>query len=58
MKKIDEVLRKVSQEQDVRSKSSAVGLQVIYLDNATYPKTITQDVEGLRAFFKEQGMLK
>ncbi len=58
VKKIDEVLRKVSEEQDVRTKSSAVGLQVIYLDNTTYPKTITQDVEGLRAFFKEQGMLK
>ena len=58
VKKIDEVLHKISQEQDLRSKSSNVGLQVIYLDNATYQKTISQDVEGLRAFFKEQGMFK
>lgn len=58
VKRMDEVLQKISQEQAFRSKSSDVGLQVIYLDNAAYQKTISKDVEGLKAFFKEQGMFK
>ena len=56
--KIDETLEKMSKEQDLRNRSNAVGLQVIYLNNAAYQRTIRQDAQGLTAFFREQGMFK
>jgi tripartite-type tricarboxylate transporter receptor subunit TctC len=58
VKRIDEVIHKISEEQDFRNRSNATGLQVIYENTATFEKAIIRAKEGLQAFFKEQGLVK
>ncbi len=58
VKKIDEVIHKISEEKDFRTKSNSMGLQVIYENTASFEKSIIRAKEGLQVFFKEQGLVK
>jgi len=58
VKKIDEVIHKISEEKDFRTKSNSMGLQVIYENTSSFEKSIIRAKEGLQVFFKEQGMVK
>jgi len=58
VKKIDEVIQKISEEKEFQTKSNSMGLQVIYENTASFEKSITKAKEGLQVFFKEQGLVK
>ncbi len=58
VKKIDEVIQKISEEKEFRTKSNSMGLQVIYENTASFEKSINRAKEGLQVFFKDQGLVK
>ena len=58
VKKIDEVVRKISEEQDFRSKINGMGTQLHYEDTASFEKSLIRYRENLQAFFKEEGLVK
>ena len=58
VKKIDEVIHKISEEQEFRRKSNELGLQVIYENAASFEKSIIRSKQGLQTFFKEVGLVK
>lgn len=58
VKKIDEVIHKISEEKDFQTKSNSMGLQVIYENTTSFEKSIIRAKEGLQVFFKDQGLVK
>ena len=58
VKKIDEVVRKISEEHDFRSKINNMGTQLNYEPTALFEKTLLRYQENLQAFFKEEGLVK
>ena len=58
VKKIDEVVRKISEEQDFRSKINGMGTQLNYEDTASFEKSLVRYRENLQTFFKEEGLVK
>lgn len=58
VKKIDEVARKIAEENDFRTKANALGVQVSYEDTASFEKSLSRYREGLQSFFKEEGLVK
>jgi tripartite-type tricarboxylate transporter receptor subunit TctC len=58
VKKIDEVVRKISEEQDFRSKINGMGTQLNYEDTASFEKSLIRYRESLQVFFKEEGLVK
>jgi tripartite-type tricarboxylate transporter receptor subunit TctC len=58
VRKIDEASRKISEEQDFKSKISALGAQARYEATASFEKSMTLYREGLHSFFKEEGLVK
>jgi tripartite-type tricarboxylate transporter receptor subunit TctC len=58
VKKINDVVAKISEEADFRSKINGMGTQLIYQDTDSFEKLIERYKENLRVFFKEEGLVK
>jgi tripartite-type tricarboxylate transporter receptor subunit TctC len=58
VKKINDVVAKISEEADFRSKINGMGTQLIFEDTESFEKLIKQYKENLRVFFKEEGLVK
>jgi tripartite-type tricarboxylate transporter receptor subunit TctC len=58
VKKINDVVAKVSEEPDFRSKINGMGTQLTYEDTSSFEKLIERYKENLRVFFKEEGLVK
>lgn len=57
VKRIDEVVRKIVEEPDFKTKVYNSTAQLNYLDAASYEKTLTEYREFLQVFLKEEGLL-
>ena len=58
VKKIDEVVHKISEEKDFRSKINNMGTQLNYETTVSFEKSLSRYRENLQAFFKEEGLTK
>lgn len=58
VKKIDDLVGKISEEQDFRTRMKNYGIQPRYEDNVSYEKTLIRYKDSLQAFFKEEGLVK
>lgn len=58
VKKIDEVVHKISEEKDFRSKINNMGTQLNYETTSFFEKSLSRYRENLHAFFKEEGLVK
>jgi tripartite-type tricarboxylate transporter receptor subunit TctC len=58
VKKIDEVVHKISEEQAFRTKINNMGTQLNYEPTASFEKSLNRYRENLQAFFKEEGLVK
>jgi tripartite-type tricarboxylate transporter receptor subunit TctC len=58
VKKINDVVAKISEEADFRSKINDMGTQLTYQDTVSFEKLIEEYKENLRVFFKEEGLVK
>jgi tripartite-type tricarboxylate transporter receptor subunit TctC len=58
VKKINEVVARISEEPDFRSKINGMGTQVVYEDTASFERLIERYKENLSIFFKEEGLVK
>lgn len=58
VKKLDEVVRKISEEQGFRTKVNNMGTQLNYEPTASFEKTLLRYRENLQVFFKEEGLVK
>lgn len=58
VKKIDELVGKISKEQDYRTKMKDMCIQPYYEDSATYQKSLMRYKESMQTFFKEEGLVK
>jgi tripartite-type tricarboxylate transporter receptor subunit TctC len=58
VKKIDDLVGKISKEQDFRTKMKDMCIQPYYEDSATYQKSLARYKESMQAFFKEEGLVK
>jgi tripartite-type tricarboxylate transporter receptor subunit TctC len=57
-KRIDELVGKISKDQDYRNKMKDMCIQPYYEDSATYQKSLARYKETMQAFFKEEGLVK
>ena len=58
VKKIDELVGKISEEQEFRSRMKSICIQPYYQDSATYQKSLLRYKDNMQAFFKEEGLVK
>jgi tripartite-type tricarboxylate transporter receptor subunit TctC len=58
VKTINDVVAKISEEPDFRSKINGMGTQLTYQDTDSFEKLIERYKENLRVFFKEEGLVK
>lgn len=58
VKKLDEVVHKISEEQAFRSKINNMGTQLYYETTAPFEKSLSRYRENLQSFFKEEGLAK
>ncbi len=58
MKKIDEVVGKITEEQEFRDRMKSISVQTFYQDADTYHKSLMQYKDTIQAFFKEEGLVK
>lgn len=58
VKKLNDVIAKVSQDPDYRAKVHGMGIQVSYEETNAFAKAIGQYTANLQAFFKEEGLVK
>jgi tripartite-type tricarboxylate transporter receptor subunit TctC len=58
VKKIDELVGKISKGEDFRTKMKDMSIQPYYEDSATYQRSLMRYKESMQAFFKEQGLVK
>ncbi len=58
VKKLSDVMAKVSQEKDYRDKMHKMGTQVLFEETKAFEKTVNLYKENLQAFFKEEGLVK
>lgn len=58
IKKINEAVRKVTQDREFQEKSKALGILVTYEDTESFEKYVAQFKTEMMNFFKEQGMVK
>ena len=58
VKKLDEVVRKISEEKDFRTKINNMGTQLNYETTSSFEKSLTRYRENLQSFFKEEGLVK
>ena len=57
-KKLNDVIAKITREQEFRAKVHNMGIQVSFDDTQSFQKSISQYTENLQAFFKEEGLVK
>ena len=58
IKKLDDVVRNISADEEYKDKSKKLGLQLAYQDTVTFTKSLEQLKEELQVFFKEEGLVK
>ncbi len=58
VKKLDEVVHMISEEQTFRTKINNMGTQLNYETTASFEKSLTRYRESLQSFFKEEGLMK
>jgi len=58
VKQIDELVGRITKEQDFRTKMKDMCIQPYYEDSATYQKSLMRYKETMQAFFKEEGLVK
>ncbi len=58
VKKIDEVVHKISEEQAFRTKINNMGTQLNYETTDSFEKSLIRYRENLQSFFKEEGLVK
>lgn len=58
IKKLSDVIAKITQEQEFRTKVHNMGIQVSFDDPKSFEKSIEEYKENLRVFFKEEGLVK
>jgi tripartite-type tricarboxylate transporter receptor subunit TctC len=58
VRKIDEVARKIAEEQDFKKRINTIGIQVSYETTVSFEKSLSGYIEGLQFFFKEEGLVK
>ncbi len=56
--KINEVVRKLSQDKEFINKNESMGLVLAYEDIAAFEKYLVQFKANIQAFFKEEGLVK
>jgi tripartite-type tricarboxylate transporter receptor subunit TctC len=57
-KKINEVARKISEDEDYQNKIKKLIVQVTYEDTAPFEKSLVRLKKNLETFFKEEGLVK
>lgn len=58
VKKINEVARKISEDEDYQNKIKELIIQVTYEDTVPFDKSLVRLKENLQTFFKEEGLVK
>jgi len=58
IKKIDELVSRITEGQEFRTKIKNMGAQVSYEDTASFEKSLFQYKGNLQTFFKEEGLVK
>jgi tripartite-type tricarboxylate transporter receptor subunit TctC len=58
VRKINDVVRKLSEDKEFQAKNRSAGLVLDYEDTATFEKYLVQYKSNLLAFFKEEGWVK
>jgi tripartite-type tricarboxylate transporter receptor subunit TctC len=58
VRKLNEVVHKITEDKDFQDKSKKLNLQVAYQDAASFEKSLIQLKENLQTFFKEEGLVK
>ncbi len=58
VKKIDEVVSKITGEQEFRDKMKSISVQTFYQDADTYHKSLMQYKDTIQAFFSKEGLVK
>jgi tripartite-type tricarboxylate transporter receptor subunit TctC len=58
VKKLDDVVHKISEDEEYKSKSKKLNLQLAYEDTGTLGKSLARLREDLQIFFKEEGLVK
>jgi len=58
VKQIDELVGRISKEQDFRTRMKDMCIQPYYEDSATYQKSLMRYKETMQTFFKEEGLVK
>jgi tripartite-type tricarboxylate transporter receptor subunit TctC len=56
--KLSDVIAKITQDQEFRTKLSNMGIQINFEDTKSFEKSIEEYKESLRVFFKEEGLVK
>ena len=58
VKKIDDLVGKITEEQEFRDRMKSICIQPYYQDAATYQKSLMRYKDSMQAFFKEEGLVK
>ncbi len=58
VKKLNDVVGKITQDAEFRAKIHNMGTQVVFLDSKAFEKSINGYKEALQVFFKEEGLVK
>lgn len=58
IKQLDELVRKIVEEQEFQTRIKNMGAQVSYENTTSFEKSLSQYKENLRVFFKEEGLVK
>ncbi len=56
--KLNDVIHKISEEKDFRSKVNNMGTQLYYEPTTSFEKSLSRYRQNLQAFFKEEGLTK
>ena len=58
VKKIEEAVRKISEDSNFQKNAYSMGSEVTYQNSASFEKSLMKAIEDYRTFFKEEGMVK
>jgi len=58
VRKLNDVVAKIAQEPEFRTKIHNMGTQVSFEDTASFERSVNQYKESLQIFFKEEGLVK
>jgi tripartite-type tricarboxylate transporter receptor subunit TctC len=58
VKKIEALVGKISEEKEFRAKLNNMCLKLNYQNSVTYQKNLAGYIENIKAFFKEEGLVK